>query len=43
MAVLENVVVPKNSGKAFIVKKGQKLRVAGGAPAVRREILRSPV
>ncbi|OGQ80032.1 MAG: hypothetical protein A3F90_05920 [Deltaproteobacteria bacterium RIFCSPLOWO2_12_FULL_60_19] len=29
MAVLENVVVPKNSGKAFIVKKGQKLRVAG--------------
>ena len=29
MAVLESVVVPKNSGKAFIVKKGQRLRVAG--------------
>ena len=29
MAVLESVVVPKNSGKAFVVKKGQKLRVAG--------------
>jgi len=29
MAVLESVVVPKNSGKAFVVKKGQTLRVAG--------------
>jgi uncharacterized protein YcgI (DUF1989 family) len=29
MAVLESVVVPKNSGKAFVVKKGQRLRVAG--------------
>ena len=29
MAVLESVVVPKNSGKAFVVKKGQKLRIAG--------------
>jgi uncharacterized protein YcgI (DUF1989 family) len=29
MAVLESVVVPKNSGKALVVKKGQRLRVAG--------------
>jgi uncharacterized protein YcgI (DUF1989 family) len=29
MAVLESVVVPKNSGKSFVVKKGQRLRVAG--------------
>jgi len=29
MAVLEDKVVPKNSGVAFIVKKGQRLRVAG--------------
>jgi uncharacterized protein YcgI (DUF1989 family) len=29
MAVLESVVVPKNSGKSFVVKKGQILRVAG--------------
>ena len=29
MATLESVVVPKNSGKAFVVKKGQRLRVAG--------------
>ena len=29
MAVLESVVVPKNSGRAFVVKKGQTLRVAG--------------
>ena len=29
MAVLESVVVPKNSGRAFTVKKGQRLRVAG--------------
>jgi hypothetical protein len=26
MAVLESVVVPKNSGKAFVVEKGQSLR-----------------
>src|SRR4051812_24459089 len=29
MAVLESVVVSKNSGKSFVVKKGQVLRVAG--------------
>jgi uncharacterized protein len=29
MAVLESVVVPKNSGKSFVVKKGQTLRIAG--------------
>ncbi len=29
MAVLESVIVPKNSGKSFVVKKGQRLRVAG--------------
>jgi hypothetical protein len=29
MAVLKSVVVPKNSGKSFVVKKGQTLRVAG--------------
>ena len=29
MATLESAVVPKNSGKAFVVKKGQRLRVAG--------------
>ena len=29
MALLQSEVVPKNSGKAFAVKKGQRLRVAG--------------
>jgi hypothetical protein len=29
MAVLESVVVLKNSGRSFVVKKGQTLRVAG--------------
>lgn len=29
MKVLQSVVVPKNSGKSFVVKKGQILRVAG--------------
>jgi uncharacterized protein YcgI (DUF1989 family) len=29
MAVLQSVVVPKNSGRSFVVKKGQRLRVAG--------------
>jgi uncharacterized protein YcgI (DUF1989 family) len=29
MAVLESVVVAKNSGRSFVVKKGQRLRVAG--------------
>ena len=29
MAALENVVVPKNSGRAFVVKKGQRIRIAG--------------
>ena len=29
MKVLQTVVVPKNSGKSFVVKKGQVLRVAG--------------
>jgi len=29
VAILESVVVPKNSGRAFVVKKGQTLRVAG--------------
>ena len=29
MATLENVVVPKNSGGAFVVKKGQRIRIAG--------------
>jgi len=29
MTVLQSVVVPKNSGKAVVVKKGQILRVAG--------------
>jgi len=29
MATLENVVVPKNSGGAFVVKEGQRIRIAG--------------
>jgi uncharacterized protein YcgI (DUF1989 family) len=29
MAMLESVVVPKNSGRAFVVKKGQRIRIAG--------------
>ena len=29
MVTLENVVVPKNSGGAFVVKKGQRIRIAG--------------
>lgn len=29
MAILESVAVPKNSGRAFVLKKGQRLRVAG--------------
>lgn len=29
MATLESVVMPKNSGRAFIIKKGQRLRVSG--------------
>ncbi len=29
MGTLLSVVVPKNSGKAFMVKKGQRIRVAG--------------
>ena len=29
MGALLSVVVPKNSGRAFIVKKGQRIRVAG--------------
>jgi len=29
MAVLESVVVPKNSGRALVIKKGQRIRVAG--------------
>ena len=29
MATLESVIVPKNSGRAFVVKKGQRLRIAG--------------
>ncbi len=29
MATLESVVVPKNSGRAFVVKKGQRIRIAG--------------
>jgi len=29
MATLENVVVPKNSGGTFVVKKGQRIRIAG--------------
>ncbi len=29
MAILDSVVVPKNSGAAFEVKKGRRLRVAG--------------
>ena len=29
MKVLQSVVVPKNSGKSFVVEKGQILRVAG--------------
>ena len=29
MATLESVVVPKNSGGAFVVKKGQRIRIAG--------------
>jgi len=27
MAVIEDVIVPKNTGKSFIVKKGQRIRV----------------
>ncbi len=29
MALLQSLVVPKNSGKAFIVKKGQRIRITG--------------
>ena len=29
MKTLKNEVVPKNSGAAFEVKKGQRLRIAG--------------
>ena len=29
MAILSNTVVPKNSGAAFELKKGQRLRIAG--------------
>ena len=29
MAILKSEVVPKNSGSAFEVKKGQRLRIAG--------------
>jgi uncharacterized protein YcgI (DUF1989 family) len=29
MAILKSEVVPKNSGRAYVVKKGQKLRIAG--------------
>jgi hypothetical protein len=29
MAILKNEVVPKNSGAAFEVRKGQRLRIAG--------------
>ncbi|OGP28840.1 MAG: hypothetical protein A2038_04225 [Deltaproteobacteria bacterium GWA2_57_13] len=29
MAILESVVVPKNSGRALVIKKGQRIRVAG--------------
>ena len=29
MAILEDVVVPHNSGRSFIVKKGQRIRVEG--------------
>src|SRR5215510_1206357 len=29
MAQLQNEIVPKNSGRAFVVKRGQRLRVAG--------------
>ena len=29
MAVLQSEVIPKNSGRAYIVKKGQRLRIAG--------------
>ena len=29
MAQLQSEVVPKNSGRAFVAKKGQRLRVAG--------------
>ena len=29
MAILGSVVVPKNSGRAFVVKEGQRIRIAG--------------
>jgi uncharacterized protein YcgI (DUF1989 family) len=29
VAVLQSEVIPKNSGRAYIVKKGQRLRIAG--------------
>ena len=29
MVVLQSEVIPKNSGRAYIVKKGQRLRIAG--------------
>ncbi len=29
MAILNSEVVPKNSGKAYVIKKGQRLRIAG--------------
>ena len=29
MAILKSEIVPKNSGAAFEVKKGQRLRIAG--------------
>lgn len=29
MAVLQSDIIPKNSGRAYVVKKGQRLRIAG--------------
>src|SRR5499426_123100 len=29
MAQLQNEIVPKNSGRAFVLKRGQRVRVAG--------------
>ena len=31
MAIIEDVLMPRNSGKSFIVKKGQRIRVNAGS------------
>ena len=39
MAMLKSQVVPKNSGAAFEVNKGQRLRVAGRMASGKRQAI----